>query len=440
VISNATSIGTNAFKSCVALVNLIIPSVTSIGATAFAVCPALKLVVLPNSSTTVTSAFLTATKVYYLTNTVGSIVWSTFVAGTTFAQQQNALTNYSTAFSSAPLPGTAATIVVAAAAAVVTAASTITVSSAPLSTGATDIAIAAVLYAAASNPAVYSLLPPMTVAKTLSTADSTALVTALQALPGRTNGIIALPISVASPSGLTLPAPPAIGSYFAAIDATVNATYRYVGSRDTLVVSAGSQIFNSHALNTSTVLSLGTNYIFTYNSGDAVNMTVNYVGSNSSSNGGTGCFLKDAPVLTSNGYKAIGTLAVGDYVQAPGGALVAIKSIKTFMANPKGVMQPYIIPKGRYGALERVLISPYHLVRVAVNTYKEARYLGLERESMSAPWTYYNLELADSDRDMIISGVIVETWKAWDGVERKAVIGKRTVLSGPFKKAQLYRN
>jgi hypothetical protein len=49
---------------------------------------------------------------------------------------------------------------------------------------------------------------------------------------------------------------------------------------------------------------------------------------------------------------------------------------------------------------------------------KEARHLGLERLPMTESWDYYNLELTDREADMVVAGVVVETWKPWDGVDR----------------------
>jgi hypothetical protein len=129
------------------------------------------------------------------------------------------------------------------------------------------------------------------------------------------------------------------------------------------------------------------------------------------------CFLADAPVLTPTGYRPIASLRVGDLVQTATGKALPIVSIKKIRALPNHESLPYLIPSGLYGATQDLPISPHHLVR---QPGKEARHLGLAHHPMTESWDYYNLELTDHEADMVVAGVVVETWKPWDGVERDA--------------------
>jgi hypothetical protein len=127
------------------------------------------------------------------------------------------------------------------------------------------------------------------------------------------------------------------------------------------------------------------------------------------------CFLADAPVLTPAGYKPIASLRAGDAVTSADGRSVAIRKVRVVRALPKPDSFPFVIPAGLYGASQDLPISPHHLIR---QPGKEARHLGLEKQTMTEPWDYYNLELEDHDADMVVAGVVVETWKPWDGVDR----------------------
>ena len=127
------------------------------------------------------------------------------------------------------------------------------------------------------------------------------------------------------------------------------------------------------------------------------------------------CFLADAPVLTPAGYRPIASLRVGDLVQTSLGKALPIVSVKKIRALPVPKSLPYLIPAGLYGATQDLPISPHHLVR---QPGKEARHLGLAIHPMTEPWDYYNLELTNHAADMVVAGVVVETWKPWNGVER----------------------
>jgi len=122
------------------------------------------------------------------------------------------------------------------------------------------------------------------------------------------------------------------------------------------------------------------------------------------------CFLEDIPVLTPSGYHPIASLRVSDSVTTGDGGVSRIRAIKTKRMTPYAFSHPYVIPIGMYGAWTRLLISPHHRVKVGENCYMEARFLGLQREIMMESFTYYNLELEDSNEDMIVAGVTVKTW------------------------------
>ena len=122
------------------------------------------------------------------------------------------------------------------------------------------------------------------------------------------------------------------------------------------------------------------------------------------------CFLGDAPVLTSRGYRPIREFAVGDSVMTADGREVAISRVFRKAYSPSAAANPYVIPKGSFGATRSVAISPNHEVMVAGRGMVKARDLGLKRMKMVEEFTYYNLELEDWVRDnLVIAGVTCES-------------------------------
>jgi len=99
------------------------------------------------------------------------------------------------------------------------------------------------------------------------------------------------------------------------------------------------------------------------------------------------------------------SLRVGDTVSTPDGT-ARIKHIhcKTYAAGPSS--NPYVIPAGRFGATQRLLISPRHRILVE-GQMVEARNLGLQQKEVGA-LTYYNLGLQGWAK-MIVAGVTVES-------------------------------
>ena len=120
------------------------------------------------------------------------------------------------------------------------------------------------------------------------------------------------------------------------------------------------------------------------------------------------CFLKDAPVLTPSGYRRIADLRVGDLVQTPEGTTVPIQAVKIQQhVRPSQAVNPYVIPKGQYGATKELLISPEHKV-LANGAMVEAKFLGLKQAAMADSFDYYNLELPNYEQ-MVVAGVVVES-------------------------------
>jgi hypothetical protein len=119
------------------------------------------------------------------------------------------------------------------------------------------------------------------------------------------------------------------------------------------------------------------------------------------------CFLHDAPVLTPEGYRPIGSLKKGDHVMTPEGKSVPIEKVAIRYTEPNPSTNPYVIPKGSHGALEALPISPDHKVLVD-GKMVEAKHLGLTKMMMVFPFEYYNLELPDYEQ-MIVAGVTVES-------------------------------
>jgi hypothetical protein len=131
-------------------------------------------------------------------------------------------------------------------------------------------------------------------------------------------------------------------------------------------------------------------------------------GDNGGGNGAV-CFLGNAPVMTPVGYRRIDSLAVGDMVRTADGRDVAIQRIKhQRVIAPSAAVNPYVIPKGTWGATENLAISPRHCVATPDRGMVEARELGLRQLSMKAAFDYYNLELPEWD-NMIVAGVEVES-------------------------------
>ena len=123
---------------------------------------------------------------------------------------------------------------------------------------------------------------------------------------------------------------------------------------------------------------------------------------------GAACFLGKAPVLTPSGYRRIDSLKVGDLVSTAEGEAVPIQAVFIKSYSPSNTVNPYIIPKGQFGATMNLAISPDHLVQTAAGKMVKARSLGLEQKEMCEDFNYYNIELPTYE-NMIVAGVTVES-------------------------------
>lgn len=123
--------------------------------------------------------------------------------------------------------------------------------------------------------------------------------------------------------------------------------------------------------------------------------------------GGAPCFFGNARVLTPSGYRRMDSLAVGDEVMTPQGIAVTIARVKVTECPATAATNPYVIPKGTFGATHKLLISPDHKICIGDKKIK-AKHLGLAQEMREGYLTYYNLELARA-ADMVVSGVAVES-------------------------------
>lgn len=180
------------------------------------------------------------------------------------------------------------------------------------------------------------------------------------------------------------------------------ATYRLTVVRNSSSVTLtynGSNIVDANAVvyNLDSVIQIGD-----------VNYRLKEFGSVGGVGSGVVCFLANAPVLTPSGYRRIDSLAVGDLVQTTGGKAVAIQRIKHQRVAPGPTANPYVIPKGSYGATETLAISPRHCVVIPGRGFVEARELGLKQMPMKAAFDYYNLELPEWE-NMVVAGVAVES-------------------------------
>ena len=166
---------------------------------------------------------------------------------------------------------------------------------------------------------------------------------------------------------------------------------------------------------TMTGLTVGTDYKLQANATNAAGAGAGtefiiYTHTYGGGGGGVPCFLGDAPVRTPTGYQRIDSLKEGDMVLTGDGRAVAVQRVKRTLVAAGPTVNPYVIPRGRFGAEKRLLISPNHRVQVEGRGLVEARELGLRQEEKSGQFVYYNLELPEWGRDtMVVAGVVVES-------------------------------
>ena len=226
---------------------------------------------------------------------------------------------------------------------------------------------------------------------------------------------VSLPLKVSFPdSAYSVSIPEANANTKLAIDLTVDSTISIVGSKGyAITVHNGVQYLVTpntvtngpdneiHVGDTLAIETLSTTLYFTVADLDIVFVPykepVSFI-----------CFLGSAPVLTPTGYRRIDRLAVGDIVKTAKGTAV-IEAIKTQLCEPSAESNPYLIPEGVFGANRKLLISPRHKVSVSGHMF-EARHLGLQQEEQPKAFTYYNLQITDT-QNMIVAGVEVESLK-----------------------------
>jgi hypothetical protein len=233
---------------------------------------------------------------------------------------------------------------------------------------------------------------------TISAAAAASLYTKL----GITGDAASRDIFISVPNAGVLTLGPTTINTSLAIDDTVNATYTFDGyPRYSLEVANGTQTFITPSGRVP--LSQGSSFTLTNASG-SVTYPVLHLDLTIGAGVDPLCFLGDAPVKTPSGYRRMDSLKVGDRVSTPTGTAV-IQNIycQNYAAGPSA--NPYVIPKGRFGATQELLISPRH--KVAVNgRMVEARDLGLQQRDVGQ-LTYYNLGLKGAN--MIVAGVTVES-------------------------------
>ena len=180
-----------------------------------------------------------------------------------------------------------------------------------------------------------------------------------------------------------------------------------------LTSTGTSYTSNSGDLNLNDTIAIGSKMVRFVGFGTLMAEVKDTGGNTGGNTGGGGdpiCFLANAPVLTPSGYRRIDSLRVGDAVKTADGRTVRIQRIKTMDVSPSKKTNPYIIPKGMFGARQRLLISPRHCVLVEGVGMVEARKLNLSQFNMPCDFTYYNLELPNWATDnLMVAGVKVES-------------------------------
>jgi len=120
------------------------------------------------------------------------------------------------------------------------------------------------------------------------------------------------------------------------------------------------------------------------------------------------CFLANSPVKTRKGYVPIQYLKKGDEVETTGGLYMKVSRVIKRCVKPSIFTNPYVIPKGQFGATQRVYLSPNHRVRYPGGEMVCAKDLGFRQWIMKEPFDYYNVELEEWE-PMFVAGVEVES-------------------------------
>ena len=267
---------------------------------------------------------------------------------------------------------------------------------------ANDFNLSAFLFAVKSFPAIvgYNALGP-NYSRTLSTNEASDLVVAWGS--SFKGAVGSGGMTVATPGSNGKVALPALNSslYVAVADATdwsidgSTALLRTNGS--SITVNNGPPTSSGFTINVP--MTDGSVETLFFNAGGSAVVT--------RVTSGVACFLADAPVLTPAGYRRIASLRNGDLVVTSTGAVVPIQAVTARPVAASSAVNPYVIPKGRFGALRDLAISPDHKVAVGDKMISAAS-LGLAQANMSGRFTYYNLELPNHE-NMVVAGVTVES-------------------------------
>jgi hypothetical protein len=101
---------------------------------------------------------------------------------------------------------------------------------------------------------------------------------------------------------------------------------------------------------------------------------------------------------------------VGDKVRTADGRDVFVTRVYSKRYIASAATNPYVIPKGSFGATESLPISPNHEVMVPGRGMVKAKALGLRQMNAGRTFVYYNLELEDWVTDnLVVAGVEVES-------------------------------
>lgn len=133
------------------------------------------------------------------------------------------------------------------------------------------------------------------------------------------------------------------------------------------------------------------------------------------------CLLETTKILTPIGYKLITEIKKDDYILSENNREIKVTDVVMFEIDFSNSSIPYIVPKGKFGAIEDLYISGNHAIKINDN-FKHAKRLKLCKISketlkeMNKP-KYYHLSLECSSPNenhrtntLIANGVVVESF------------------------------
>ena len=124
------------------------------------------------------------------------------------------------------------------------------------------------------------------------------------------------------------------------------------------------------------------------------------------------CFMKGTKILTINGYKLVENITLQDKLICNNGSILPIENLKKSIVKSSTKTNPYLIPKGKYNAIEDLYVSKNHSIYikgffVPVKKIKGLKQVMLEHEFIE----YYHIITTNIFSDIIIAnGVEVETY------------------------------